>query len=506
MSIEEKLKVDVKQTVFIGFGFLSAMIAWSFYNFKIPIILNGIIPNPGVYDRVGILGTAPSMEILGGFIMTLDNIVAIILQPWFGALSDRMQSKFGRRTPFVIIGIPAAVLSLIILPLCTLLNNLITLVALFICIIFVFNLAMAFYRPPVMSLMPDKTPAQIRSSANSYISLMGGLGFIAGIIIPFLVSLIPGTTPVEASGNDYFTQDYFFQDLWGFLLTGTFMSVCLVLFLARVKETPTGSGFFKVGSKPIHVDVFTQKIVVQDTPGDAAMENKPGFFDEWRNILKEEDKSALWILITVFSYLFGFNAIEFSFGRYATSYLEISEGNASLLLAIMPAILIVFAIPAGKWAEKYGRLKIMKIGLMVSIAATIGLIITMPILKTLVPLSVVDLIPTIILLCIAGMGYGLTHINALPVVWQLSPREKIGSYTGIYYMISALGSILSPLAMSGIYTVIIIAGGNQWLALFPYYLAGLVFGLIFIKKVKRGDVESLTKEEISILRGKFGEE
>ena len=54
------LKVDIKQTLLIGFGFLSCMIAWSFYNFKIPILLNGITGSrPGTWTRVGMLGTEP---------------------------------------------------------------------------------------------------------------------------------------------------------------------------------------------------------------------------------------------------------------------------------------------------------------------------------------------------------------------------------------------------------------------------------------------------------------
>ncbi|MFX0099346.1 MAG: MFS transporter [Candidatus Hodarchaeota archaeon] len=501
---EQIFKVNKKQTIFIGFGFLSAMIAWSYYNFKVPLILNGIKLSTGVFERVGILGTLPIMELVGGALMTLDNIVAILLQPYFGRISDRMESRFGRRTPFVIIGIPVAVICLVILPLVTLLNiPIATLVVLFIAVIFVFNLAMAFYRPPVMSLMPDKTPPQLRSSANSYISIMGGLGFIFGILIPFLVSLIPGTEPILATGNDYTTQDYFWQDFWGFMITALFMTGCLLLFLFQVRETPTGKKFFHVASTPIEVDVYTQEVIEQDKDEEREIPKKSGYFDEWREIRKDEDKSAFWILLTVFTYLFGFNAIEFSFSRYATSYLQITEGTASLLLAIMPLMLGVFAIPAGYWGDKYGRLKIMKIGLLLSMSMSVCLIITMPILKTMIPLTFTEMVPALIFLSIAGVGYGLTHINALPVVWELAPRKKIGAYTGVYYMVSAMGSILSPLLMSAIYTIITVLGGDQWPALFPYYLVGIILGYILIRKVKRGDAVPFSREELAHLKAKF---
>ncbi len=495
--------VNVVQTIYIGFGFLSAMIAWSYYNFKIPIILNGIKLSTGIYARVGLLGTEPVMELVGGFLMTLDNIIAILLQPWFGSMSDRLQSKYGRRTPFLLVGLPTAVLCLLVLPLVTLLGDVFVVLVLFVAVIFVFNLAMAFYRPPIMSLMPDKTPPQVRSSANSFISLMGGFGFVFGMLIPFLASLVPGTAPVPAVGNDIATQDYFWQDFWGFTITALFMLACLVLFLLKVRETPTGRGFFRFASRPIVVDVYTQEIVPADEGAGTGFPEKPGFFDEWRTILKDQDRSAFWVLMAVFAYLFGFNAIEFSFGRYATSYLEISEGTASLLLAVMPAVLIFFAIPAGMLAERHSRRKIMKIGLVVQMGMTVGLIVTMPILKGLIPLTIVELVPALVFLSLAGMGYGLTHINALPTVWQLAPKDKIGAYTGVYYMVSALGAILSPIFMSGIYTIISYAGGDQWLALFPYFLAGLVAGYFLLGKAKRGDVEPLSREDLARLKALY---
>jgi maltose/moltooligosaccharide transporter len=141
----------------------------------------------------------------------------------------------------------------------------------------------------------------------------------------------------------------------------------------------------------------------------------------------------------------------------------------------------------------------MKVGLLLQAAMVAGLIIAFPLLRSITNLTIVDLIPVMILLSIAGIGYGLTHINALPVVWQLAPKEKIGAYTGVYYMISALGAIISPIAMSGIYTLISYLGGNQWLSLFPYFFVCLLIGFILLGKAKRGDVEPLTKAEISEL-------
>ena len=492
-DIEKKVfKVDVKQTLLIGFGFLSAMIAWSFYNFKIPIILNGITGStPGTWTRIGLLGTDPIMEVVGGFIMVLDNIVAILLQPYFGKLSDRLQSKYGRRTPFFILGLPIAAFCFFILPF-------LSIIGVFIGVILVFNLAMAFYRAPIISLLPDKTPPQSLSTANSFISLMGGLGFVLGFLIPFMVSFIPGTAPING--------EFFWQDFWGFFIAGSLMVFCLVMFLWKVREVPTGDKFFHIGDQPVKFDVYTQKVLPYDEGEEFVKSKKVGFFDEWKEIIHDEDKSAFWVLLAIFSYFFGFNALEYSFGRFATSFLQISEGTASILLAIMPVMLIVFAILAGTLATKYGRVLIMKVGLLIMAIGIVGIIILMPMLKSILlirPITMIDLIPLIILLSFGGIGYGFATINALPVVWQLSPRNKIGAYTGVYYMISAMGSILSPLVMGTIFFMVRSMGGDQWLALFPYFLISVIIGLIFLLKVKRGDAEPLSNEDLARIQAEY---
>ena len=87
-------KLNTKRTFLIGFGFFTAMVAWSYFNFRLPLLLT-MEPNPLVPADIMFLGTFGQNSIVGA-IMTLDNIIAILLQPYFGALSDR--AKTWRRT------------------------------------------------------------------------------------------------------------------------------------------------------------------------------------------------------------------------------------------------------------------------------------------------------------------------------------------------------------------------------------------------------------------------
>ena len=84
-------KLDYKKTAFLGFGFLASSLAWSIYNSLVPVLL----------EERFLLSTT-----VIGTIMTIDNIFGIIFQPLVGAYSDRTFTRFGRRMPWIMIGIP----------------------------------------------------------------------------------------------------------------------------------------------------------------------------------------------------------------------------------------------------------------------------------------------------------------------------------------------------------------------------------------------------------------
>lgn len=88
-----KLNLNNKRTLFVGFAFFLICAFWQAYDALIPKILT---------DKFGM------NQVWSGFIMALDNILAIFLLPLFGSLSDRCKNRLGRRTPFILIGTIAA--------------------------------------------------------------------------------------------------------------------------------------------------------------------------------------------------------------------------------------------------------------------------------------------------------------------------------------------------------------------------------------------------------------
>ncbi|HKL73735.1 MAG TPA: MFS transporter [Clostridia bacterium] len=102
---EKKLKLDVPKTAKVGLAFAIICLFWSTYDFVVPLLLE---------NAYGLSNT------WRGLIMGLDNLLALFMLPLFGKLSDSAKGKFankyGRRTPFIVVGTIAAVLCMVFVP------------------------------------------------------------------------------------------------------------------------------------------------------------------------------------------------------------------------------------------------------------------------------------------------------------------------------------------------------------------------------------------------------
>ena len=92
------MKLDYKKTIFVGLAFMLISMFWQAYDNLIGKIL---------IDKFGL------NQFFSGFVMALDNIFALFMLPLFGALSDKTNSKRGRRTPYIIVGTVVAAFALV---------------------------------------------------------------------------------------------------------------------------------------------------------------------------------------------------------------------------------------------------------------------------------------------------------------------------------------------------------------------------------------------------------
>ena len=94
------MKLNYKRTILVGFAFFLISAFWQAYDAIVPLILT---------NHFGLPQTA------SGAVMSIDNVLAVFMLPIFGAISDKVNTKYGKRTPFIFFGAIAAVIAFVAL-------------------------------------------------------------------------------------------------------------------------------------------------------------------------------------------------------------------------------------------------------------------------------------------------------------------------------------------------------------------------------------------------------
>ena len=180
MKDERTLKLNYKRTLIIGFAFFSILMVWQAYNFYCPLFLNTLL-SPILREN----GNLRYSEFIIGAIMALDNVLALVMLPIFGKLSDKTNTKYGKRMPYIILGMAATIIVFPFMALCYIWNSLVGLIVTMLIVLVIMNV----YRSPAVAIMPDVTPKPLRSTANGLINLVGYFGPIVITVVnmvPFL--------------------------------------------------------------------------------------------------------------------------------------------------------------------------------------------------------------------------------------------------------------------------------------------------------------------------------
>ncbi len=405
-------KLNYGKTFLIGTGFFASSLLWSLYNSFIPLILKDFITS----------------TTLIGFIMTIDNIFGVIFQPVFGAMSDRTHTKIGKRMPYIIIAAPLCAGLFFFIPR---MSSVITLMAL----VIVFNFGMSVWRAPIVALMPDLTPKQHWSKANGVINLMGGVSSIIAFLIGGKIANSFGRSATFGMGS-------------------IVMLIAVIILFIFVKEP--------VNQAP----TISQK--------ESKKKEKILDLSNFKKLPAEDRHNLTYLLLAIFFWFCGYNAVETFFTSFAVSHLGLSEGSAAMLLAFFSVSFVAFAIPSGFIATKIGRKKTIIFGL-------IGLIIVfIPIL------FLMNLVAIRVLLLIGGFFWALININSLPMVLEIGQHSEIGTYTGYYYFFSFSANIVSPI----LYGLIRDLTGT-FNSLFIYAPIVFAFSLICILRIKDTKKEAI---------------
>lgn len=423
------MKLNYKQTFFIGLAFLSISAFWTLYDSIIPLILKNTF-------AIG--------DTLAGAIMAMDNVLALFLLPIFGMISDKVRTPIGKRMPFIIGGSAAAVIAMMLLPISDNTGRF----PLFMISLIITLVAMSTYRSPAVALMPDVTPKPLRSKANAIINLMGAIG---GVIALGLISfLVPDTTRPN------------YLPLFG-IVAGVMVAAVVILILT-IKENKL------IADMHSHQTPEEKEEIAKEEA-----DNKP--------IAKDVKRSLIFILLSVFLWFMAYNAVTTAFSKYAQDYLGMVGGSFANSLMIATIAAVIFFIPAGFIATKFGRKHTILGGIILMFVAfgiAAGFKSYHPVIN--------------VLLVLVGIGWASINVNSYPMVVEMAKGSDIGKYTGYYYTFSMAGQVITPV-VSGAFLEFVGYG-----TLFPYAAVFMVFAFITMLMVKHGDHQiSLPVSKIEML-------
>ncbi|CAM4045514.1 SLC45 family MFS transporter [Cohnella lubricantis] len=382
----------MRKTWLLGFGFFSISITWALYNAFVPFFLDSYLTSTALI----------------GFMMTIDNYFALFLQPWIGSRSDRTESRFGKRMPYLLIGMPLAALFVILVPFHT---SFLTLVLFMV----LMNLSMSIYRSPTIALMPDITPEAKRTKANGIINFMGGVG---GILAYGVGSALYGA-----------------HKSFPFIAAAAITLLAMWILYRTIREKRDG--------------------VVAPAPASERI--------RWRG---ELDRTTVLLLLAIFFWFVSYQGVEALFTLYGKHHLGLSEDAAAFSLTFYSLFFVLFAIPSGWLGNRFGKKRIILIG----VCGLFAVFALVPLIKGLLLLRV--------LLAFGGIFWACININSYPFVVSTGAERSIGTRTGLYYLASSLAAISSPPLLG------LVIDKFGYASLFVCASGGMLVALLFLLLVK----------------------
>ena len=504
-------KLDYKKTVLTGFGFMSTSIAWAIYDPYITKILdkllNGwaVITGPGGLNerlagnellakfidasaeesKFAAVGAFTVVPLLIGIIMTFDNVFGVIFQPAFGKLSDRCHSRLGKRRPFILFGAPVSALLLVLIPWMG------TIPAVMTCII-LFVFTMSLWRAPVVALMPDLTPPELRSQGNAVINLMSGIGTALATVIGTIVTTVylkaNGWTKSSAEYNEYNTFPYVF------LIVGALMVISMVVVMLFVKEKD---------SRLLSADILAARDEAAQRAAEKKAQAEQKAALKAQKLDKGERRSLLFMLAGLFFLFAGANAIQTFFALFSAELLHRETDEAQRLMLVFAISMAAAAVPAGWLGKRLGRKKTILLGLATFMAAfavffavfaaigakngfTLNDFVALnradpeaPQVLDMVKMLNILVFPVLIL---AGFANMLITVNTLPLVLEIGGIEKVGTFTGYYYTATFSAQVASPI----VYGFVRVFSGS-YLSLFYYSPIVFALAIVVILFVRHGE-------------------
>ena len=534
MKANDSMKLNYKRTILVGFAFFLISAFWQAYDNAIPLTLT---------NKFGMSQTA------SGFIMALDNILAVILLPIFGAVSDRCTHRKGRRTPFILVGTVMACVMLLLLSfadnaqlknldaiseyneksLTTIYNSQkdetlntpegeeFKLSELYTLEQFT-DIDREIINEDGKEEVNDEYTNYVAPARQAYASDVsdthkGPLTFFVILLFGVLLSMAVFRSPAVALMPDVTIKPLRSKANAVINLMGTAGGILVLLLGMTVFNTSAAKnalnsyiGYFgaviaimlvalvifmvKVKEPLWARDMKDQSIALGiDEPEPEKKKKK--FFAKREKTENEEPVRKLSgaeirsLLLILASVALWYIGYNAVTSKYSVYAANVLHKDYNLTLMIAQGAAIITYLPVGFIASRVGRKKTILAG--VALLATAFAAASF--MRSGSPNAVMY-----VLFAMAGIGWATINVNSFPMVVELATGGKVGRYTGFYYAASMAAQVITPM-----FSGWLMDKTGAMTVLFPY--AAIFVGLAFVTMffVRHGDNKPTAKKGLEAL-------
>ena len=372
-----------------------------------------------------------------GLLTFLGLILAMLIQPLSGTLSDRWGSRIGRRRPFVIFGTAGDLIFLAILGFAG------GLPALFIGYIGL-QITSNIAQGPLQGLMPDIVPAEQLGTASGIKTFSDMIGtVIASVLMGFLITS-QNANPARAVTA----------------IIALLVVVSLITILSSHERPAPGIQIPSVNFKSLWRSAFNFKM--------------------------EGDRNYWKLILSRFLYLFGVYGFQ-SFAQYLIRDKFPTQqpiALTQLVMGVFVVVLIIFSLLAGVLGDRVGRKKVQ---ILASILGSIGAVL---LIFAVTPAQLIGLSTFLA----AGLGMFLATNWALAN--EMAPSAEAGKYMGLTNLATAGSAALARLEgplIDGLNNAVP-GSWMGWTALFILSAVLMIASAWVVQKVKIPHHRSQTKE------------
>lgn len=511
------MKLNYKRIILVGFAFFLIQAFWQAYDNTIPMILT---------NKFGM------SQAWSGAIMALDNVLALFMLPLFGAISDKHHSKWGRRTPFIVVGTLIAAVMLIALSFVdnAQLHHISDVAAIddpaALETIYdweadetlltpggqKFVLSRQFTKEEFTQIrsqitvdgaavtnpdytnyvMPARQACAWDATAKSPVTLV----FFIALLLVILVSMSVFRSPAVALMPDVTLKPLRSKANAVINLMGSAGGI-LVLVLGMVFATSAVRnslmsyiGYFAVIAAIMLAALVVFMLTVRENEWAAEMQQQSvelGLEDKEeaatgeRKLSVDEVKSLIFLLLSIVLWFFGYNAVTSKYSVYASNILH-KDYNLTLIIA--QAAAIISYLPVGFIASKVGRKKTILAGVVMLTAA----FTTASFMSAESPTMLMNA-----MFALAGIAWATINVNSFPMVVEMCSGGNVGKYTGFYYTASMAAQVATPM-LSGL-----LMDRMGMHVLFPYAAVFTALAFVTMLFVRHGDSKPEVKRGLEAL-------